>query len=127
MKYVFIESGTATSKVVDIDGELKDFYRLIGCECITMIRRKFGDSYYDIIADDEALLKNDSLPVAITFDDNGHTIEYLFGNILVTKTDGEGCDVSLTDEDISLITDKGLLLNALTMDQRRVKVLSLKL
>lgn len=84
----------------DIENELDTFYEIIGCRCIDIARRKVGGKYFDIIVDDEGLLKDSPRCTAVdtkTFD------SMLFGTLIFTNTDDEGNTVELSDEDIKLI------------------------
>jgi hypothetical protein len=84
----------------DIENELDTFYEIIGCRCIDIPRRKVGGKYFDIIVDDEGLLKSN--PICTGVDAKSMDC-MLFGTLIFTNTDDEGNTVSLSDEDISLI------------------------
>jgi hypothetical protein len=84
----------------DIENELDTFYEIIGCRCIDIPRRKVGGKYFDIIVDDEGLLKD--APRCTAVDPN--TLDsMLFGTLIFTNSDDEGNTVGLSDEDIKLI------------------------
>lgn len=42
---------------VKMANSLKDYYRLIDCDVIDIVKRCIGGKYYNIICDDEGLLK----------------------------------------------------------------------
>lgn len=96
MKAVYLNvKDCEKAQVVEIEDELAVFYDLIGCSCITVVERKIGEHYYDIIADDEGLFVED--PRVSALDSTGHGV--LVGNLIVVKHDGKGEFQSLTDEE----------------------------
>lgn len=94
----------------DIKNELDTFYNIIGCRCIDIARRKVGGKYFDIIVDDEGLLKDEPICTAV---DAKTSDCMLFGTLIFTNTDNKGNTVGLSDEDIELI--KGETLNGFNM------------
>ena len=95
MKALFLDSINKTTSVVNPDS-LQDYYDLIGCGCIDIVTRKIGRKVYDIIVDDEGLLKNDPLISAI--DDLGRVM--LVGSLIVcgvADEEGELTDLSAAD------------------------------
>lgn len=74
---------------------LENIYKILDVETIDVAVRKIGNFTYDIICDDEGLLK-DSLPSAVT----GKDEVQLVGNLLLVNHDEEGNFTSLTDEQI---------------------------
>jgi hypothetical protein len=74
---------------------LENIYKILDVETIDVAVRKIGNFTYDIICDDEGLLK-DSLPSAVTNEDEVQ----LVGNLLLVNHDEEGNFTSLTDEQI---------------------------
>lgn len=95
MKALFLDSINKTTSVVNPDS-LQDYYNLIGCGCIDIVTRKIGRKVYDIIVDDEGLLKNDPLISAI--DDLGRVM--LVGSLIVcgvADEEGELTDLSAAD------------------------------
>ncbi len=106
MKCVLIkEDRGSTPQVVDIENTLKAFYETLKCELIEIPRRQINGKYFDIICDEEGLLKGRST-IAVTFDDEGHDVEGLVGSLLIVNSNDEGETVGLTDEEIALIMDK---------------------
>lgn len=92
--------------VREIKDDLDTFYDIIGCRCIDIPRRQIGGEYYDIICDDEGLLK-DYPQVAIV---DKSLQPMIVGTIIITKSDDEGELVSLSDEDIARIRGEVLQL-----------------
>ena len=55
-------------QIVQANG-LKDYYRLIDCSTIDIVKRRSAGKYYEIICDDEGLLKEN--PKISAIDDMG--------------------------------------------------------
>lgn len=89
-------------KLLDIEGTLEEYYKYIGCSCIDIVTRKAGDTYFDIICDDEGLLKDNPRISAVDMQGN----PMLVGNLIFTHTDDEGETVEVTDEDVATIMDE---------------------
>lgn len=88
---------------------LEEYYKLLNCSCIDIVTRnimntKYKTNTYDIICDDEALLKEGSIPSA--FDLRSMKIG-LVGNLLICNYDEEGNEksLSLTKEDKEFLKD----------------------
>lgn len=86
-------------RVVEFEDTLSELYRLIDCDCIDITERKIGDNYYDIVCDDEGLLKEDIRFTAFDINDE----PALAGNLLIMNCDDCGELLSLTDSDIENI------------------------
>lgn len=86
---------------VNIEGTLDEYYNLIECDCIDIVTRRIGDTYFDIICDDEGLLKDN--PRVSAVDLNGNPM--LVGNLIFSHTNDEGETTAITDDDISVIMD----------------------
>lgn len=86
--------------VREIKDDLQTFYDIIGCHCIDIPIRKIGGEYYDIICDDEGLLKD--YPQVAMVDKSLQPM--IVGTIIIAKSDEESGEMmSLTDEDIARI------------------------
>lgn len=100
MKVVYLNvESHALPKVIDIEDELEVFYELIGCRCIDIVQRKIGHKYFDVICDDEGALVED--PVVSAVDTQFRHM--LVGNLIISKSDGEGNLIDLSDADIKQI------------------------
>lgn len=100
MKVVYLNvENQALPKVIDIEDELDVFYELIGCRCIDIVQRRIGHKYFDVICDDEGALKDD--PVVSAVDTQFRHM--LVGNLIISKSDGEGNLIDLSEEDIKQI------------------------
>ena len=92
---------------MDIEDRIEEYYRLIGCDLIDIVSRTIGGKVFDLIVDDEGLLKENFITAAEsrfeeTKDFKG--CDCLAGNIVITGfADEEGNLTSLTKEDVDLI------------------------
>ena len=97
MKMLLIDSGRGEDRVVETEGGLDNYYKLLDCELIDITTRSIGGELFDIILDDEGLLKDDRIVSAV--DKKGHPA--LVGNLLISKADEEeGRQIGLTDDEI---------------------------
>ena len=76
---VLIDVVNNAVEVVEIGRSLQAYYNLLGCDTIDIVTRKVGDHLYQIVLDDEGLLKPDPVPSA--FDSNDKPC--LVGNLFV--------------------------------------------
>ena len=91
-------NANAEAKIVTYRDCLEEMYRLIGCECFDCTTLKLGDQLIDAYVDDEGLMKEP--PIALTYIGGRE----LAGNILLIGHDDEGNSVSLTKEQIDIIS-----------------------
>lgn len=84
------------SGVKEIGKSLEDYYELLDCDIIDITSRRINGEWYEIVCDDEALLKNN--PVISAIDSGSQPV--LCGNLFITKYDNDGGLKSLEDEDI---------------------------
>lgn len=77
-----------------------DFYKYIGCSAFDVAGRYIGDEnrWFDIFVDDIGALKENAIISAI----NGTEV-MLFGNLVITKTDKNGEQLPLSDDDIKYL------------------------
>ena len=124
LKGVLIKTD-GTCKIVEIVDTLDNLYNVCECSCIDIVSRRIGGKKYDIVLDDEGLLRDAPIMTAIRRDAN----EMLFGNLFIVKNDGKGNLKSLNEEEIasvrSLIKKDGVLLidNPIEEDIKRTKEL----
>ena len=83
---------------IDESNVLKDIKQAIGCDLVDVVADiNVGGRRYDIIVDDEGLLKEDSKPAARCMDAE----QILFGNIVLLNHDYENETWStLSEEDV---------------------------
>lgn len=96
--YLNVEKGQ-TPEVLDIKDDLQEFYKLIACHCIDITNRKIGRKRFDIICDDEGLLKDSPKISAI----NNLGQPMLCGNMIIVNSDEDGNLVGLTDKDAEYV------------------------
>lgn len=103
MKAVLIDivSEVNDIKVVDIEEpKLKSYYKHLQCDLIDIVGEvEIGPRMkrYDLIVDDEGLLKENPKMSAICMNNSDMS---LFGNVLVTKHNGKGEQITLDERDI---------------------------
>ena len=92
-----VENGKHGPVEVKDDNHLEQFYRLIGCRCIDIAVRKVGETYYNVVLDDEGLLVEDPITSAIDHQHHG----MLAGNLVIFGMDEQTMDLApLTDDDV---------------------------
>lgn len=96
---IYVNALQCAHEVMTIRDDLESYYELLDVSTIDIVTRKIGGKYYDIVCDDEAMLK--PIRVASMIDDTGATM--LVGNLFIAHANSEGEMVSLTDEDVNRI------------------------
>lgn len=111
MKGYLIDVRNGTAGPVEIAGgendtenaaSLKEYYKLIGCDCIDITSRKIGGKFFDLVVDDNGLYSDNAIVSAMDGDGEPRIV----GNIVVMNVpdeDGDGYMKGLTDADIALI------------------------
>lgn len=97
----FVDPENCIAKPRTIEHSLEGFYALLRCDCIDIPNRAIGDRRFDIICDDEGLLKDDTFVSA--YSSGGSPM--LVGPIFVVKFDGKEDVTSLTEEELDYIED----------------------
>ena len=88
-------------ETVQVNG-LRDYYRLIDCSTIDIVKRRIAGKHYEIICDDEGLLKEN--PKISAIDDMGQPM--LVGNLIIAgEADENGNLTDLSDADITHIRE----------------------
>lgn len=96
MKMMLLDVEQMSIRVVEANG-LDDCYEYLNCRVVNIVRRKIGDRYFNIICDDESLLKDKPQPSGI--DVTGFPM--LYGNLLIAGEEViEGELTSLKFEEI---------------------------
>lgn len=99
--YFLDPTNPRASGVRTIPATLEAYYDLLGCSCIDIVSRKIGTRNFDIVCDDEALLRDDPIPSAVS-----HGLDpVLYGALFVAKFDGVDDLTSLTDDDAEYIAE----------------------
>lgn len=99
MRAIIINITDNYVKTLDIKDTLETYYELINCRCIDIVERKIGGKYYDIVCDDEGLLKENNISAI----ESGSLDVMMVGNLVITNHDGKGNLTGLTKEDINNI------------------------
>ena len=96
---LFLDMENDEVRIVTVNG-LQDYYRLIGCDCIDITNREIRGKRFDIICDDNGLLKAEPQVSAV----NGRGEAMLVGNLIICG------ETSLAEEDIIHIRQSILIL-----------------
>lgn len=105
---IIINTDEKTLYSANIKNDLKTFYAVLKCSCITIVTRNFNGQAIDIICDDEGLLDHEkaSRTAIITTDKKGKTVlEQIVGNCILCGHDDEGEAVSLTDKQMKAVSN----------------------
>ena len=100
MKMLLLDVENKEIKMVEANG-LDDYYELIGCRCIDIVRRTIGDVEVEIVLDDEGTLVNQPKISAI----NPEGTPMLYGNLLVAsgRVTDDGELTELDEDEIEAI------------------------
>ena len=100
------------------DNVLNDLYKILNCELVTCVEIEVGGKFFDVWADDEALLKDKPVPNLYVDDEL-----IFFGSVAFAKADDDGEMIGLDSDEIHLLWDFYLaqfpkLLNFLARQRR---------
>lgn len=79
-----------------VEPSLQNYYQLLNCDLIDIVSIKFNGKFYDVICDDEALLKQPPLSFSV-ISKEGHPM--IAGNILICLSE-DGYEKGLSPEDV---------------------------
>lgn len=82
MKAYYVNANAVKFGTIDIEPTLEEYYRLLDCDCIDIVVRRVGGIPFNIVLDDEGLLKPNRVGGAATDCD-----ELLMGNLLLFGVD----------------------------------------
>ncbi len=99
LKGFLIDLREGSAEEVEFVDNLDTLYQLTNCDCIDITVRKVGQFEYDIVCDDEGLLKGRKIVTAF----NAKTEPMLVGNLLFCNHDEEGGLASLSEEQIKCL------------------------
>lgn len=102
IKGVLIDVAQETATIATIDKELDSYYKVLGCRCIDITRRKIGRKRFEIICDDEGALTPQPKISAVS--NAGETM--LVGNIFIVGFNGVDDVRSLTDEEAEYVMSR---------------------
>lgn len=95
MKTILLDVNDESVKFVDVADDLDEFYRLLDCDTIDITSRNINGIEFDVMCDDEGLLKEGAIVSA--FDSNGTPV--LVGNLMFFHTNPYGNLVGISDEE----------------------------
>lgn len=95
--FVDPEHGIAEPRT--IERSLRGYYDLLRCDLIAIAPRAFGARRFDIICDDEGLLKEK--PLVSAYHRDGSPM--LVGPLFVCKSDGRSNEASLSPEELDYV------------------------
>jgi len=95
MKTLLLDVNEQCIKFVDVKDSLEEFYELLNCDVIDITKRNIGGVVFDVMCDDEGLLKEGAIVSA--FDSNGTPA--LVGNLMFFHTNPYGNLVGISDEE----------------------------
>lgn len=130
IKGILIDVEKGSFSVLKIEDTLKEYYRILNCNCIDIVTRCIGpDEIYKIILDDCGAIKHDPIPFAVDIEGNIH----FYGNLFIVSSitighkligyDDEIVLSSLSDDDIEYL-QKYIKDATLKCDNRQIKVLT---
>ena len=82
-----------------IEDDIETYYRILNCDCIDITMRTIGGRAFDIVCDDEGLLK--AHPKVSAFNKAGEPM--LVGNLFLCHHEGEELS-SITEDDVKHIS-----------------------
>lgn len=109
------ERGTVKETDVN-EGDLDEFYKILDCYTIDIVQRTINGKVFDIVCDDEALLKDDPTPSAVRKD--GKIM--LVGNLFICNHYKEYL-TSLSKEDCRFILDNVAVVSTAKPHEKKVK------
>lgn len=106
---VLVDVKAGTIKKATIAANLDSYYKVLDCDCIDIVGRSLGPYAFDVICDDEGLLKSGARVSAISPEGN----PMLVGNLFFCHHDEEGNLTSLNPEEIVFILSRSVSLFSL--------------
>ena len=100
LAYVVKTDGNAPA-FVEIQDELQTYYDLIGCDLIDITPRRVNGADYEIVCDDEGLLKSEPIITAVSSEGRPQ----LVGGLVVLLNGGDGELAGLKSEDVLRLTN----------------------
>ena len=101
IKGVLIDVENNIAESVEIEATLDNYYKLLNCDVIDIVNREINGKRFDIVCDDEGLLKENPKISALD-------LQYkptLVGNLFVCHVDVTGQECSLSEEEINHILE----------------------
>lgn len=95
IKAFLVDVNHKSARSVEIEPSLDTYYELLECDCIDIAERSVGGKIFDIIVDDEGLMRDTQVISAI----DSRCKPMLVGNLLFVHHDREGHTTGLSDSD----------------------------
>lgn len=89
---------TIQERNIDAKHKLQEFYKYLNCDVIDIVEVEIDGHFYDIIADDEALLKSPKIPTVFVNEDL-----IIFGSCAFCRSDCNGNTIGITESDCNRI------------------------
>lgn len=103
IKVIILDTLKGKHSFETIDNNLQSFYKLLNCDTIEVVVRKINGKYYDIILDEEFLLKVDNgedlKPCIAVFNNPFVMSELYFGNAIICTHNDDGDLEGLSDSE----------------------------
>ncbi|MDY4140842.1 MAG: hypothetical protein SOY30_16125 [Eubacteriales bacterium] len=99
---VLVNVSDGTARKATIPNCLEGYYSALDCDLVDIVQRRLGGYRFDVICDDEALLKANPIPSA--FDPYDRPM--LFGSLFFCHSDKDGNMTSLNDREIVFILSR---------------------
>lgn len=98
MKVILLDTEKKQPQVIETEGGLEEWYRLLRVRLIDIQSLHLNGVYYDFIADEEGLFHERAKPTVLD-----HTnAPLIVGNVIICRCNEEtGEEIGLTDADIS--------------------------
>ena len=108
IKGILVDVKSNIIEVCEIEKKLESYYKILNCNLIDIVSMKIGNKNFDIICDDEGLMKEE-ITISSIYDD---FTPALVGNLFIVRHDGRGNERSLTSKDISMILENIMTIQA---------------
>lgn len=106
MKVLVLSNGELKER--EIKSGLEELQKIVGGYIeIPFLSKKFFDNEIDIIINEEGKLLDNMKPeIAIVNEAHGNILDIVYGNCIFASHDNEGNTVSLSDEQIRIVTEE---------------------
>lgn len=100
IKAFLVDAQGHSASVVEVEDDLPNLYDILHCDMIDITVASVGATSFDIVCDDEGLLKSDAITTALDY----NLDPVLVGSLLFCHHDEDGHLTSITDEDVMTLT-----------------------
>lgn len=103
MRFFYIDVVNQKCTTVVMEDKLQNYYEKLNCECIDIVQIEVNGVEFDVICDDEALLKPNPIPsIFIDYDAYNPCI---YGNVLICHNDGERELTTIQPWEVSMLKE----------------------